>query len=136
TVLIVPERSAKVQRLKIPQRTLLQMAFGVVGFVAVLAFMLVHYLFIVDKAAENASLKDENVLLKTRLRVVQDEISRIDGTLQRIDQFSTRIRAITQLNDPDRNLAIGPLSTDPNAKPPEVLYAAGERTDYEDEVMD
>lgn len=136
TVLIVPERSAKVQRLKIPQRSLLQLAFGVVGFVAVLAFMVVHYLFIVDQAAENASLKEENVMLKTRLRVVQDEIARIDGTLQRIDQFSTRIRAITQLNDPDRNLAIGPLSADPNAKPPEVLYASGERIDYEDEVMD
>lgn len=136
TILIVPERSAKVRRIKLPQRLLVQLSFAAVALCAVLGFMLVHYLFVVDQASENVVLKDENVMLKTRLRVVQDEIARIDGTLQRIDQFAARVRAITQLNDPDRNLAIGPLSTDPNAKTPEVLYAKGERIDYEDEVID
>ncbi|HET6344187.1 MAG TPA: M23 family metallopeptidase [Myxococcota bacterium] len=136
TILIVPERSAKVQRVKLPKKTLVNLAFAAVGVLALLMFMLVHYAFIVDQATENVALKDENVVLKTRLRVVQDEIARIDATLQRIDQFSARIRAITQLNDPDRNLAMGPLSNDPNAKPPEVLYASGERIDYEDEQVD
>ena len=136
TVLIVPERSAKVQRFKIPQRLLVQGAFAIVGLCALLSFMLVHYVFIINQAAENVVLKDENVVLKTRLRVIQDEIARIDGTLQRIDQLAMRVRTITQLNDPDRNLAIGPLSNDPNAKPPEVLYATGERIEAEDEVLD
>jgi murein DD-endopeptidase MepM/ murein hydrolase activator NlpD len=75
-------------------------------------------------------------MLKTRLRGIQDELARIDATLQRIDQFSARIRGITQLHDPERNLAMGPLSYDPNAKTPEVLYASGERIDYEDETID
>lgn len=136
TVLIVPERSAVVRRVKIPHRWLFQAALAAIGVCAASGFMLVHYVFMVDQAAENGALKDENITLKTKLRVVQDEIARIDGTLQRIEQFSARIRAITQLNDPDRSLAIGPLSTDPNAKTPEVLYATGERIEYEDEVID
>ena len=136
TVLIVPERSDKVRRLKIPQRWLVQAALAAIVLVGFAGFMLVHYVYTVDQASENGALKEENTALKTKLRVVQDEIARIDGTLQRIDQFSTRIRTITQLNDPDRNLNIGPLSNDPNSKTPEVMYATGERIEYEDEVLD
>src|SRR5262249_209614 len=47
-----------------------------------------------------------------------------------------RVRNITQLNDPARNLAIGPLSADSNQKTPEVLYAKDERIDFEDEMID
>jgi len=136
TVLIVPERSAHVRRVKIPQHTLLQGTLAVIALLGVATFMVVHYCFIFGQALENRVLKEENVTLKSRLRVVQDEIARIDGTLQRIDQFSTRIRAITQLHDPDRNLAIGPLSGEPNDRTPEVMYAQGERIEYEDEVAD
>lgn len=136
TVLIVPERSSQVRRLTIPRRLLVQIAVGVLSVVAVAAFMTVHYLYMVDQASENRELKDQNIQLNARLRLVQDEIARIDGTLQRIDQFASKVRAITMLNDPERNLAMGPLSEDPNAKTPEVLYAPGERIDFEDEVAD
>ena len=97
-------------------------------------FMVVHYVFVLDQASRNVRLKDENVLLKARLRVLQEEVARIDSTLQRIGQLSAKIRAITELNDPERNLAIGPLS-DPS-KTPQVLYAQDERIDDEDEMLD
>ncbi|MEE8408110.1 MAG: peptidoglycan DD-metalloendopeptidase family protein [Myxococcota bacterium] len=136
TVLIVPERSSQVRRLTIPRKLLVQLALALFGVLTVSGFMAVHYLYIVDQASENRTLKDQNIQLNARLRLVQEEIARIDGTLQRIDQFAAKVRAITQLNDPERNLAMGPLSEDPNAKPPEVLYAPGERIDYEDEMVD
>lgn len=136
TVLIVPERSSQVRRLTIPRRLLVQVALALLSVITVSGFLAVHYLYMVDQASENRSLKDQNIQLNARLRLVQEEIARIDGTLQRIDQFSSRVRAITQLNDPERNLAMGPLSEDPNAKPPEVLYAPGERIDFEDEMVD
>ncbi|MEZ4269940.1 MAG: M23 family metallopeptidase [Myxococcota bacterium] len=81
-------------------------------------------------------LKEEAILLKTRLRLVQEELACIDSALQRIDQFSAKLRAITRVNDPDRNLAIGPLSRDPSKGAAPVLYAKGERIEYEDELMD
>ena len=136
TILIVPERSAKVRRLKISHQRLVQLAFAGVGLLALATFMSVHYAFIVSRAAENTALKARNLELRTQLRGLQEEIVRIDVTLQRIDQFATRVRAITQLNDPARNLAMGPVSTDPNGKTPEVLYAKGERIEFEDEILD
>jgi murein DD-endopeptidase MepM/ murein hydrolase activator NlpD len=136
TVLIVPERSSHVRRLKVPQRLLVQGAAAAVALCTLISFLTVHYAFVVDQAAQNPALKDENILLKTRLRVVQDELSRIDATLLRIDQFAAQVRAITQLNDPERSLAMGPVSPSSGGRAPEVLYSKGERIDYEDEVMD
>lgn len=134
TVIIVPERSSTVRRLQIPRSRLFQVAFGSLLVVGLALFMAVHYIFILDQASRNVALKDENVLLKARLRVLQEEVGRVDSTLQRIGQLSAKIRTITQLNDPERNLAIGPLSEP--AKTPQVLYAQDERIDDEDEVLD
>ena len=135
TILIVPERSSKVRRVKVPQRLIVQGLFGLAALVGLLAFLGVTYIHMLDEYTENPRLKDENFALKARVRVVQEELERIDATLQRINQFTARVRAITQLNDPERNLAIGPLSDDPNA-PREVYYAQGERIDVEDELVD
>ncbi len=134
TIIIVPERSSKVRRLQIPRHRLFQFLLGACGLVALMLFMVVHYLATLDEASHNVALKDENVRLKAQLRVVQEEIARIDGTLQRIGQLSAKIRAITELNDPERNLAIGPLDAD--APTPQVMYAQDERIDDEDEMLD
>ncbi len=134
TFIIVPERSSKVRRVQIPRHRLFQLALGGVLLVGFALFMAVHYFFVLDQASKNGVLKDENVRLKAQLRLVQEEIARIDSTLQRIDQLSAKIRAITELNDPERNLAIGPLTdTSPT---PQVLYAQDERIDDEDEQLD
>jgi hypothetical protein len=95
TVIIVPERSSTVRRIQIPRSRLFQLAFAALTVVGLGLFMAVHYVFILDQASRNVSLKDENVLLKARLRVLQEEVARVDSTLQRIDQLSAKIRAIT-----------------------------------------
>ena len=135
-IMIVPERSAKVRRYRLSYRGVkvaLAVAAGVVGFAAYLG---VSYLDIVDKAQNNRLLKDENNQLKAALRIQKEEVERISATLHRIDQFANKVRTITRLNDPERNLAIGPLSDDPTAGMPAVMYAQGERIDYEDELAD
>lgn len=134
TVIIVPERSSTVRRLQIPRARLFQVALGAAALVGLALFMAVHYVFVLDQASRNGALKDENVLLKARLRVLQEEVARIDSNLQRIGQLSAKIRAITELNDPERNLAIGPVAEP--TKTPQVLYAPDERIDDEDEVLD
>ncbi len=136
TVMIVPERSSQVRRYTVPRVWITRSIAGAIALVAVAAFMLVHYIGMLAEAGENRSLKNENVNLKTRLRTVQEEIARIDGALQRIDQLSSKVRAITQLSDPERNLAIGPLEQPRNVKPGEVMYAPGERSDYDSENVD
>lgn len=136
TILVVPEHSSKVRRLTIPHRFFLQVGLGTVALVTLVSFALVHYLFIVDQAKENSGLKAENIHLKTRVRMVQEEIVRIDAQVQRIDQFAMKIRGITQVHDPERRLAMGPLEVDGGASSTRVLFAPDERTDYEDELLD
>jgi murein DD-endopeptidase MepM/ murein hydrolase activator NlpD len=135
TLIIVPERSSQVRRYTIPVEWLQRGAVGVCAVAALVTFLFVHYVGMIDEAAQSRELKNENVVLKTRLRTVQEEIARIDGTLQRIDQLSSKVRAITQLNDPERNLAIGPTEALVD-KQGEVMYAPGERIDNDSEMMD
>lgn len=135
TVLVVPERSSQVRRLTIPHKWVINGVLGVISFVALLTFLGIHYIYVVEAAGQNRALKNENVVLRARLQSMKDKLARIDGSLQRIDQFAERVRAITQLNDPERNLAIGPLQNMPE-KTPEVLYAPGERIDFEDELIE
>ncbi|MEM6531489.1 MAG: M23 family metallopeptidase [Myxococcota bacterium] len=133
TVLVVPEGSSQVKRLTVPDRWRQYAYLALAGFVMVSLIMTVHYLHMFQEASENDSLKNENFALKARLRTLQQDVDRIDRSLQRINQLSSKVGAITQLNDPERNLAIGPVS-DTNLG--EVLYAPGERIDYDSELVD
>lgn len=133
TVIVVPEGSSQVRRYTIPDRWKQLAIFGALVFVTISGVLLVHYMHMVDEYSQSSSLKNENFVLKARLRTVQQDIDRVDRTLQRINQLSAKVRAITQLNDPERNLAIGPLES---AAEGEVLYAPGERIDYDSELMD
>jgi len=135
TIIIVPERSSKVRRVQIPRARLFQLGIGGLLVMGLSLFLSVHYFFILDEASKNTGLKEDNILLKARLRILQEEIARIDGTLQRIDQLSAKIRTITELNDPERSLAIGPLDA-AGTQTPQVMYAQDERIDDEDEVID
>lgn len=136
TVLVVPEHSSKVRRLKIPHSLLLKAMLAAIALVGLAGFLLVHYFYVLDQANENSVLKNENINLKARVRLVQEEITRIDGQLQRIDQFAGKIRSMIQVNDPERSLAMGPLLEAGSENRTQVLYSPGERIDYEDELMD
>jgi Tfp pilus assembly protein PilN len=103
TVMVVPEDSAQIRRFKVAHRTILKAALAGILLLGTLCFGVVNYLFVMNQSSENRVLKNENVLLHTRLRLAQDEINRVDDQLERIGQFAQRLRAITQLNDPDRS---------------------------------
>jgi len=134
--MIVPERSAKVRRYRISYRRVKSMVVGLGLLLGLGAYLGVSYLYIVDAAGTNRVLKDENNQLKASLRIQKEEVERINATMQRIHQFASKVRTITRLNDPERNLAIGPLSDEPMPGMRGVMYAKDERIDYEDELAD
>lgn len=136
TIMVVPEDSAQIRRFKVAHRAILKAALAGILLLGTLCFGVVNYIFVMNQSSENRVLKNENVLLHTRLRLAQDEINRVDDQLERIGQFAQRLRAITQLNDPDRKLALGPLTTTDREEQPQVLYVPGERIEFEDEMMD
>jgi murein DD-endopeptidase MepM/ murein hydrolase activator NlpD len=55
-------------------------------------------------------LKEENAQLRSQILLVQEKVAHIAATLERVERFDAKLRsAVTQLEDPERNLAIGPV---------------------------
>jgi murein DD-endopeptidase MepM/ murein hydrolase activator NlpD len=57
-------------------------------------------------------LKEENAQLRSQILLVQEKVAHISATLDRVERFDAKLRtAVTQLQDPERNLAIGPVGS-------------------------
>lgn len=140
TVMIVPERSSQVRRFQIAKRWLAYTLLGVAGVFSIASLLFIHYLYVVQEVSENRRLKDDNIQLRAQLKLLRDRVDTVSDTLERIERFSVKLKAITQLSDTERSLAIGPLQAGeridegPSAKH-EVKFAVGE-SDREDEPID
>jgi murein DD-endopeptidase MepM/ murein hydrolase activator NlpD len=78
----------------------------------------VHYFQVAKDAAENRVLREENLTLKTQLKSIRERIDHIGSTLDRVERFDLKLRAITLLSDPQRNLAMGPTESEPGTATP------------------
>jgi murein DD-endopeptidase MepM/ murein hydrolase activator NlpD len=109
TLMVVPDRDSHVRRYRVSTRWLVRggIALGL-GLVALVGAG-IHYAHVLDRVAENRLLRDENTQLRTQLRLVQEKIVHIDETLDRVERFDQKLRAITALEDSERGLAIGPV---------------------------
>lgn len=83
---------------------------GIVGCV-VFGAMAVDYAGLLLQAGENKRLKAENAYLKRQFDVVESKLTSLETSLDRIKNFSKKLRLITHLEDDDRSLrlAIGPM---------------------------
>jgi len=69
-----------------------------------------HYATLLGASSENAVLKEENNQLRAQVLLVQEKVAHISATLDRVERFDAKLRtAVTSLQDPERNLAIGPV---------------------------
>jgi murein DD-endopeptidase MepM/ murein hydrolase activator NlpD len=112
TVIVVSDHSQAIRKFRVPRRLLRNAAYaGVgVGLVALLTFG--HYFALLGSASENSVLKEENAQLRSQILLVQEKVAHISATLDRVERFDAKLRtAVTQLQDPERNLAIGPVGT-------------------------
>ena len=111
TVMVVPDRSSRVRRMRVSKRTL----WGVVGFLIVLTLAIVasafHYFSIVDQVRENSHLRRQNLELRNKLVNLHNKVASVQSILDRVQRFDTKLRAITQLSDPKRHLALGPYAS-------------------------
>jgi len=110
TVIVVSDHSQAVRKFRMPRRWLRQGLAGgvIVGFVALVT--VVHYFTLLASAAENRVLKEENAQLRSQILLVQEKVAHIQSTLDRVERFDAKLRtAVTHLQDPERNLAIGPV---------------------------
>ncbi len=118
TLIVVPDHNAQVRRYRVQKRYLWQL-LGVGGVLTVAAVAATAHYFVVAKdAAENRILREENLALKTQLKAVRERIDHISATLDRVERFDQKLRAITLLSDPQRNLAMGPTEVEPGITVP------------------
>jgi murein DD-endopeptidase MepM/ murein hydrolase activator NlpD len=109
TVLIVPDDSPKTRKLRVPHWILTRSAIVLGVLLLGIIAATVHYFQVVGEITENKILRDENVQLRSDLKRIRERIAQIGSTLDRVERFDQRLRAITLLSDPERHLAIGPV---------------------------
>jgi len=126
TLIVVSDHSQAVRKFRLPRRWLKK---GLVGGAAVLVFGLLtisHYFTLLSASSENRVLKDENAQLRSQVLLVQEKVAHVQATLDRVERFDAKLRsAVTHLQDPERNLAIGPVGS-PEAAPMQAGSAARE----------
>lgn len=127
TLMIVPDRDSSTRRYRISLRLIQGVVGGLVLGAAALVVTGIHYASLLDEAKENRLLRDENAQLRGQLLHVREKVAHIDETLDRIERFDHKLRALTSLSD-ERGLAIGPLES-----PSE--HAGSRRIDEEGDLL-
>lgn len=110
TILVVPDRTSRVRKVTVP-RSRVYAAIGVLGVLAaIMAGVLVHYVQVLRELNEFSSVYQENREVALQLRSYQERIRKLDGRLEHLEQLERKLRVMTSLEDPARNIAIGPLT--------------------------
>jgi murein DD-endopeptidase MepM/ murein hydrolase activator NlpD len=110
TLIVVSDHSQAVRKFRVPRRWLKNAAYAGAAILLVGLVSVGHYFALLGASSENAVLKEENAQLRSQILLVQEKVAHISATLDRVERFDAKLRtAVTQLQDPERNLAIGPV---------------------------
>ena len=117
TVIVVPDTpNAPVRRYHLQRNFITQLAGGLLLLVGFAVGSTIHYFSVAKDASENRILRDENLTLRGQLKSIRERIEHIGATLDRVERFDQKLRAVTLLSDPQRNLAMGPVSPEPGVQ--------------------
>jgi murein DD-endopeptidase MepM/ murein hydrolase activator NlpD len=88
-------------------------AFAILGFTmsVIGAAAVVDYVGLLLSAGQSKVLKAENDQLKRQFQVVESKLSSLESSLERVQNFTRKLKAITNVEDSDRavTLAVGPI---------------------------
>ncbi len=118
TLMLIADHHSPVRRFNVSKALIVQVVAGLLVLSGVAVGATLHYFQVARDAAENRILREENLTLRTQLKSVRERIEHIGSTLDRVERFDQKLRAITLLSDPQRNLAMGPVETEPGVGAP------------------
>lgn len=110
TVLMTSNRQGKTRRLAIPA-PVFKLLIGIGMLVVILlGATTVDYVGLLLQANENKRLRAENLGLKRQFQVVEGKLNSLENSLERVQNFSKKLKLITNTDDEDRSvkLAMGP----------------------------
>jgi len=118
TILIVPDRTSTVRKLTIPRSWAYSAGVTLAVLLVLSAGVLVHYVRVLRELGDYQSVYQENREVSVQLQTYQDRIRKLDSRLDHLDRLEHKLRVMTSLEDPQRNIAIGPLTDgeDPSAE--------------------
>lgn len=131
TLMIMPETSgAEVKRFRLSRR-LIRGVLGAVGALVLLtAGAVLQSAELWGQADANQALRQQNAELRAALQTLDDRVVEMDEAVQRLGQFDQKLRALTMVSDPGRNLAIGPVGeVEDGARGPAEAFADALRAD-------
>jgi murein DD-endopeptidase MepM/ murein hydrolase activator NlpD len=128
TVIVVSDHSQAVRKFRVPRRWLQNLGWTGLGLGLFGLLTIGHYVTLLGASGENSVLKEENAQLRSQVLLVQEKVAHISATLDRVERFDAKLRtAVTSLQDPERNLAIGPVGVQGPEAPPSGPAPAAEQ---------
>ena len=127
TLLVISNRKGETRSLTF-SAAWLKAAIAMTCVVAVVfAAGLVDYMGLLLQSLENKKLKTENAILVQQFQVVEGKLDTLEKSIQRVNNFTKKLRLITNIQDTNRALKLS-VSTSPNG----VLekYTEGEGSDH------
>src|SRR5688572_27497348 len=108
--MIMPETAtAEVRRIRVSRRlikgTLIGFALFVVSSLSALAWSLTQ----LDRARNAKILFVENTSLRGEIDQLDRRLQEVTDTVDRLENFESKLRTLTMISDPERNLAMGPV---------------------------
>ena len=111
----MPDHGSEVRKISIPPAVVARhrLILGSLGFFLVLFVALFFYYR--HGHVRYQESKHELIQLRTTMSKVHTHMSQLESTLDRVSSFDQKLRMMTHLRDPERQLAMGPLGPyDPN----------------------
>ena len=102
TILIIPENASKPRQFHVPAwlvRASL-VILPILGLIGITLFL--DYRFVAGQVYENRELQSENRRLRQNVQLYQNRMDSLESSLNRIENFSARLKMITNLMDRDQ----------------------------------
>lgn len=125
TVMVVPSSASKARQIHVPAWVVRATLVILPILLLIGVTLLLDYRFVANQVFENRELQAENRRLRQSVQLYQNRMDSLESSLERIENFSARLKMITNLMDRD-NLSKQIELPLPNASNVTALNSQGE----------
>lgn len=101
TVMIIPSNASKARQIHVPAWAVRAGLVVLPILVLIGITLLMDYRFVANQVFENRELQAENRRLRQSVQLYQNRMDSLEASLERIENFSARLKMITNLMDRD-----------------------------------